>query len=900
MDYTAVGQTTHLAARMEQLAAPGSILLAPPTTRLVDGHFRLKALGPASVKGLSETVEVFELVGTAPRQTRLEAAAARGLTRFVGREAEMAILGRALTRARAGAGQLVAVVGAPGAGKSRLVWELAHSRRADEWLSLRGACVTYGGTVPYLPLADLLKELFGIEAGDEPARVRSRVTSQLLALDPTLESALPAVLALLDVPCDDPTWQALDPAQRRDRMADAVGRVLIEQSRERPLLVTIEDLQWIDADSQALLDTLIGRVPGARLLLLLVYRPEYQPSWSGSTPCIEVDVTALSPESAEQLLVDLLGRDASLDPVKRLLISRMEGTPLFLEECVRALVGSNALIGERGAYRVSSAFQEIRVPATVQPILAARIDRLPDPEKELVQAASVIGERVAGAVLQWVAEPRAGTFRSMLTELQTADLLYEAQPPPDPEYAFRHGLTREVAYGSLVAERRRRLHARVMDALEALYAERASEIVERLAHHAVHGEVWDKAVAYLRQAGVKAGARAANQEAVAAFEQALAVLDHLPESRRRLEQHVDLLIDLRVPLLQLGRIEDALARSHEAERLAHQLGDQERLAQVYTYMINYHYLQGEPELAIAYGERCLALGETSNDATLEVLARRYMGHCYHAQEQYRLAEAVLRQNVAALGPASDTEEPASSLSYVASAAWLAFTLAERGELEEAARHADSAKQVTRGSEQHYSRVIARTLAGLVWLRHDEPARALPLLEQSLAECRAKHLAAWQPIPTSLLGLTLVRLDSVADGLELLEEAVVASKALGIRAYLALWTTHLADGLLAAGDLARARSVAEDALDLAIQCKELGHRAWALCVLGEIGARGDPRAAGRRSDFRQALAIAEALGMQPLVARCRLGLTALSRPAPRPDRADAELAVAEDIYGSPTG
>src|SRR5215212_5542274 len=376
MDYTAVGQTTHLAARMEQLADPGTTLLTAATLQLVEGYVAVRSQGPLPVKGLADPVEVYEVLGVGAARSRLQAAAARGLTRFVGRDAELEVLRHTLEQAGAGHGQVVALVGEPGVGKSRLVWEFSHSHRAQGWLVLESGSVSYGKATSYLPVIDLLKAYYGVEARDDARRVREKLTGKLLALDPALQPTLPTLLALLDVPVEDAQWQALDPPQRRQRTLDTCKRLLLRESVEQPLLLVFEDLHWIDAGTQALLDSLIDSLPAARLLLLVNYRPEYEHSWGRKTYYQPLRLDPLPPESAEALLGALLGEDASLAALKELLIQRTEGNPFFLEESVRTLVETGALAGERGAQRLSTPITSTQVPATVQAILAARMDRL--------------------------------------------------------------------------------------------------------------------------------------------------------------------------------------------------------------------------------------------------------------------------------------------------------------------------------------------------------------------------------------------------------------------------------------------------------------------------------------------------------------------------------------------
>ena len=511
MDYSAIGQTTHLAARMEQLATPGSILLTADTLRLVEGLVQVMALGPVPVKGLPEPVEVVELVGASMLRGRFQARVAGGLTRFVGRDQELVVIQQALAQASTGHGQVVAVVGEAGVGKSRLVYEFVHSHRTQGRRVLESTSVSYGKATPYCPVIDLLRRYTHVEERDDVRTIRAKVTGQVLTLDAALQETIPALLVLLDALSEDSPFLQLDPPQRRQHTLDALKRVLLRESQEQPLLLVFEDLHWIDSETQALLNALVESLPTARLLLLVNYRPEYQHGWGSKTYYTQLRLDPLPPVSAHGLLHALLGDDPSLAPLKQLLIARTEGNPFFLEESVRTLVETGMLVAQPGAYRLAQALQTIQVPATVQAVLAARIDRLPPEDKWLLQTAAVIGTEVPFALLQAIADLSEVDLHRVLVHLQAAEFLYETRLFPEREYTFKHALTHEVVYSSLLLERRRGLHARLVEALEARAPERGPEGAagrsadqgERLAYHAVRGEVWTKAVPYCRQAGDK-------------------------------------------------------------------------------------------------------------------------------------------------------------------------------------------------------------------------------------------------------------------------------------------------------------------------------------------------------------------------------------------------------------
>jgi class 3 adenylate cyclase/tetratricopeptide (TPR) repeat protein len=720
MDYSAVGQTTHLAARMEQLATPSSIRLTAGTLRLVEGLVQVNALGPMPVKGLTEPVEVFELVGATAVRQRFQARAAQGLTRFVGRQRELDTLHQALDQAGAGHGQVVALVGEPGVGKSRLVYEFAHSHHTQDWRVLESASVSYGKATPYFPVLELLKRYCHLEDHDDHRTIRAKVTGQVLTLDEALHETTPALLALLEaLPADSP-FLRLDPPQRRQRSLDALKRVLLRESQVQLLVVVFEDLHWIDAETQALLDSLIESLPTVRLLLLVNYRPEYQHDWGNKTYYTQLRLDPLPSASADELLQALLGDDASLAPLTQLLIARTEGNPFFLEESVRTLVETGVLVGTPGAYRLTRPLEGLHVPATVQAVLAARLDRLSPEDKRLLQTAAVIGTDVSLALLQAIADVPEAPLHRGLAYLQAAEFLYETRLFPEPEYTFKHALTHEVAYGSLLLERRRVLHARLVEALEALAPERVGEQVERLAHHALRGEVWDKAVTYCQQAGARAYDRAAFREALAAFEQALQALAHLPEDGDTGVRTVDLRLALGFALLALGEARRCLTLLGETEARAWALDDRARLVQVLDQMSIALRATGDLDGAIAAGQQALALADEHGDSVLQMQTALYLGQAYFAINDFGRTAALLQRNVEAVDRGAGTLTLSTDM-QIRSQAWLAWTLGMRGAFAEGRRHGEEALRRAMRDGRGETPIVAHTCLGELYLTQGDLA-----------------------------------------------------------------------------------------------------------------------------------------------------------------------------------
>jgi tetratricopeptide (TPR) repeat protein len=559
-------------------------------------------------------------------------------------------------------------------------------------------------------------------------------------------------------------------------------------------------------------------------------------------------------------------------------------------------VETGVLVGERGAYRLAQPVESLQVPATVQAILAARIDRLPPEDKRLLQTAAVIGTEVPWPLLQATADAPEEALHQGLGQLQAAEFLYETSLFPEHAYTFKHALTHEVAYSSLLQERRRALHTRIVEAIEGLSADRLPEQVERLAHHALRGEVWAKAVVYCRQAGTKAFTRSALREAMAYFEQALTALEHLPERRETLEQAIDLRLDIRNALLALGELGAIFDHLREAETLATALDDQRRLGWVCAYMITSVQPMGDYERGLTYGQRALAIATASGDFALEMMATFNFGLYYNLLGNYRQAIHFHRKNVEALvGARLYERRGAVGLLSVSSRFRLVQSLAELGDFSEGNTQGAEAVRLAETVEQPFTLSQAYIGVGFLHLRQGHLPQAIAWLEKGLEICQTTDVSLHLQLAAGALGYAYALSGRLAEAQLLLKQAVELTTARLMNPY-PLWAAHLGEAYLLAGRLEDAHQLAERALTRARDCKQQAYEAYALRLYGEIAAQRSPlEVEPAAAAYQQAIALAEELGMRPLLAHCHLGLGSLYAKTGRPEPARAELSAAIILY-----
>jgi class 3 adenylate cyclase/tetratricopeptide (TPR) repeat protein len=916
VDYSALGHTTHMAARMQELAAGGITLITASTLRQAEGFVQVKSIGAVPVKGVSRPVEAFEVVAATAARTRVQAGAVRGLTPLVGRRREIEVFSKLMEEAGSGKGQILAMVGEPGLGKSRLVHEFTRHQLRPGWLVLEGISVSYGKATPYFPLIEMLRRYFQIADGEGSDDIREQVVMHILELDNLLKDAIPGLLSLLGVLPDEGHWPpalaqfkevveaterylGMEPQQRRRYTFDAIKRVLIRESQRQPVLIVFEDLHWIDSETQAFLDSLVESLPMARVVLLVDYRPEYSHGWGDKSYYTQLRVDPLQPTSAEELLQYLLGSNQDLAPLRQLLIQRTQGNPFFAEESVRSLVETGVLVGEKGAYRPGLKLDEIRIPNTVQNVLADRIDRLPLEEKRLLQTAAVIGVIVPLPLLRAVAELPEDDLQRCVSHLQTAEFLHETNLFPEVEYAFKHALTTEVAYGALLHERRTSLHGLIVKALEEMTQDLPHDHLEKLAHHAFQGELWDKAVTYSRNAGAKAVSNSAFLVALSSYERAFQALEHVPDSKEKLEQEIDLHLASRNALFVLGDLARIAEHLHAAKSLAETIEDRVRIVRVFNFLNSYYGLTGDPELAIQFGQRASVLISESDEPMLSVMTDYYLGAAYNKLGQYSQAINVLKRAIGRLmGDLRHGQIGTAGFPAVTCRGHLVQCLAEIGEFGEGVSYAEEGIQIAEEVGDASVLVYVNCSLAFLYLLKGDLDKAIPILERALTTCRSSNIPVYIPFVSSRLGFAYANAGHVAEGLPFLEQGVEESASAGRLAFLSLSTVWLSEGHLLLGHLEKAELLAERALKIAKEHKEHAHEAWALKLLGDV-AMGykPPKTHYAESYHRKAFAVSLELGMRPLQAHCHLGLGELYGRIDQREKAQNELAAAVDLYRS---
>ncbi|MGC2305920.1 ATP-binding protein, partial [Candidatus Binatus sp.] len=895
-EYTPIGHTTNLASRMQALAPTGSIAISEQARKLVDGYFALKPLGPTKVKGVTEPVNVYEVTGLGPLRTRLQRSAGRGLSKFVGRQAEMDALKRAAEQAKTGRGQIVATMAEAGTGKSRLFFEF-KAKNLSGWMVLETFSVSHGRASAYLPVLDLLHGYFHIVAEDDPRTRREKVNGRIVTLDPALEDTRPYLFSLLGiVDGDDPLSQMGAPVKRR-RTLDAIKRILLRESLNQPLMVIFEDLHWIDEATQEFLNLLADSIGTAKILLLVNYRPQYSHQWGSRTYYTQLRLDPLGQDSAEEMLSALLGSGVDLAQLMRVIIEKTEGNPFFMEETVQVLLDEGALV-RNGAIHLTRPIAELKIPPTVQGILTARIDRLPHDAKELLQTLSAIGREFPLSLIRTAFPKPEGELNRTLDDLQLGEFIYEQPAVGDTEYIFKHALTQEVSYNSILHERRKHLHEYIGAALEKLHSSSIDDHIDGLAHHYGRSGNSLKALEYQERAGRQAVQRSAYGEATRNFTVALEFLQRLPPSAERDQRELALQTSLG-PVLMATRGWSALETEwafRRAEELAETGGTPDQRFALLVGLFGIFYVGGNLtaarewlkeilEFTKQYPQPAFVLETCHHEWSAALSAGELDAAQQHVDRGLALYEAQLRSVPI---PLYTAHHPA-----VCGHGWGALVLWLHGFSDAARRHANRSISLAQELEDPLSLAWALNTRALVHQVMREVQPSLEVAEAAIT--KAEEMGFLHVLWNARIakGWALAELGRTEEGVAQIHEAIAALSAARAELWLTQDLAVLAEVYAGARRLDEGLKTVAEALDLVQRSGESFWEAEIHRLRGELLMRQNPSdCVGAKQCFELAIQTAHKQGAKSLELRSTTSLARLLRDTNRRDEARTMLA---EIY-----
>ncbi len=877
MDYDAMGSSAHLAARMEQSATPGTIRITDSVRSLTAGFIETRSLGPTAVKGFQDPVVIHEVIGRKSLRMRWEARAAHGLTTFVGRRRELESLLTAADKVSSGQGQLIALVGDAGNGKSRLVHEFTQLPEFDEWTHCQTGAIPHGINSPYLPLVMLLRMMFRVDDVDDQSVITHKLQAGLARIVSEAGSILPALQELMDLPVADPDWTVLNPQERARRITECIGILLLQAARSRPMLLVIEDLHWIDSESLRVLNGLVEDLAAHQILLVVTHRSEFTHTWGSKSYFTQTRLNPFTMPDAHEMLDKLLGMHSSLGSVKKLIIERTEGRPLFIEETVRSLQEAGVFSDRNGVTSVTNDLSTIDIPASVQDVIAARIDRLEPELKDILLTAAVIGRRVPVHLLQSIAGIPAEHLATRLAALQSAEFLYRWSGSDNRVYIFKHALSEEVAYSALAQKTRRELHLRLVDTMETAFKGRLDEHVEELAHHARQAQNWEKSFQYHRDAAKKAHGNSAYAAAVVGFERALEALEKMDDDTHNLTDRIDIRLEMRTALWPLGRHSELEKRVLEAGKIAERIGDTARHANVQNYLCAHYWQDGEHKRAIEHGEKGISLAKQANDFSILSTTTQHLGVALNARGDFKRQVALHRKVAADLtGTPAYERHGMAGFPAAITRGFLAWGLAELGEFEEALNWAREGVQIAGEVNSAMSTVWVSNYLALAYIRRGEFDHAIEILAPNFETCQQAEVLLLKTITSSIYGLALSNTGNHDDAIPLLELAVEPETLRHHPEGCGYPYAWLAEGYLRAGMLGEAKQAANRGLIIAEKQGEFAHNAWTQFILAEIENANQVGLAKAIAKLENARRIAEKYFMHPLIARCNYELSLLKR------------------------
>ncbi|HEV2100713.1 MAG TPA: AAA family ATPase [Stellaceae bacterium] len=885
MDYTANSNVVHLASRMQSLAEPATIVITEDTYRVVAGEVRAERLGPVEIRGQRNPVVVYQLTGRAAWRNRLEIRAEEGLTTLVGRDQELAQLRERLSDAEAGRGQAVAIVGEPGLGKSRLLYEFRRSLGQDRVTWLEGQCRARGLTVPYGPIIEVLRTIFRIEEADGPLQTAQKLREGMQDLDAGLNEAPPFIEPLFGLPGDDAALRGLEPKDRRQRTQQAILQILVASARRCPLVLVFENLHWRDQSSEDLIALLTGSLPELPVLMVTTHRPGYQLRWV-DLPCfVEISLDRLADDEMARMATELLGNGVAED-LLRFIAERADGNPLFIEEVTHGLVERNFVVHQPARLQLASV-AELEFPSTIQGIIQARIDALGEPVKQDVQIAAVIGREFDLPLLKTASDAPEDEVAEHLETLRRVELIHQTRVLPELEYRFKHAVIQGVAYRSLLGPRRQALHGVVGRSMEQLGRVDQASV---LAHHYSQSDRQEKAVRYAILAGDQAARLHANAEAASHYDQALDLARSLPPSP---EMHRSQ-IDAALKRASVGTTREALEADErnleQAQTLADTLGDEPRMASVLYWLGRLAYVRGMFDRATDFAEQSLAIADRLDDEALAAPPVNLMGRRYYLTGEYTRASRLLARSVEQMRSLGNPTEEATAAGF-AGVAYGAL-----GEFERALEYADHGLHLAQELRNPFVEAAAYNYRAVANCHRGSTAAAIADCQEArqIAERAGDRFRIY--LVQFYEGQAYAMAGNPAKACELLEASVALAKELGTTTLLAWGQGLLAMTLLALGDAKAAEELCREAIGLAERTQDRFARALAYRTLGQASAILRPcDTAAAESAILEAIGIQREMGCEPELARSHLAFAALLDGWGRAAEAKKQLAQAIELF-----
>lgn len=894
LKYRIVGEAVYLAQRLETAAQSGSALMDGATLRLVSDLVSFRPAGSVRLKLDADPVLAFAMCGLRNDYSGRLRRAREPVCAFIGRSRDLDRLKSFWCDAEAGQGRVSVVTGEAGIGKSRLLQEFVATLPASAHSLVMCECLPTGAARVLSPIARILRAL--IRKGEAADGVIDPLSIERLLRDAAIEGNLAraAVADSLGFSSDDPGWAGLDPPERLQIAVETVGQLLVTAGRQNPQIILLEDFHWADSETRALAGELAQRAMSARLLLIVTSRSHHEKPWRAWPAVRQMELRALSPEQTTAMLEDLLGSGHDLEELRHLLAVKTQGNPFFLEECVRSLEDSGSLERHSNGRQLVVPVAALEIPSTVQGVLAARIDSLPEDERSILVCGSVIGSRLDVGLLRNICPFAREQQLRCLSRLQQAGFLERTRIVPNLEYSFRHALIHDVAYGTILKSKRLLLHAKVLNAIERRSSRKLSGRIELLAHHASEAQHWPKAFAYNRRAARRAQTRSANREAGAFFKAALQALERCPRSPQYVAREIDTRLELFQVLSTLGRHEHTNRELLTCQALARQLNDERRLAKVASATAMDYWVKGDFNEALRIGRDALSKAVDMKDLDSEIEFTVRFGALCIDRGAFDEACGWLQAAIGKIpGEALFKRFGLLVIASVGARTSLARALGEMGRFSDAVRVGDEGIRIADEAGHAFSQVYAQTFVGNALLRKGDFARSLAPLQRSFELCVATRAKMLYPLCAATLGYALVRLGQISEGVNLLEQAASAAKQRDIKFQLSQELGWLGEAYLIAGDTEKAWTLANTALGYARKHGERGDEAWAHWLLGEICVRSDSAAA--EASFRSAERLASACGMRPLMAHVSFGLGRLSWQRKDFDSAKAHFDLAVDSY-----